>query len=44
MKANDKKVMVGLGDLVVSLAPVGYTRFLQAEQLSVFYTGAEANV
>ena len=44
MKANGKKVMVGLGDLVVSLSPVGYTRFLQAEQFGVFYTGAEANV
>ena len=42
--SNGKKLVVGLGDLLVSLAPVGFTRFLQAEEFGVFYTGAEANV
>ena len=42
--SENKKIVVGLGDLLVSLAPMGYTRFLQAEEFSVFYTGAEANV
>ena len=41
---KENSIVVGLGDLVVSLAPMGYTRFLQAEEFSVFYTGAEANV
>ena len=44
MATNDKKLVVGLGDLLVSLAPQGFTRFLQAEEFGVFYTGAEANV
>ncbi|MBR7098234.1 MAG: sugar kinase [Clostridia bacterium] len=36
--------VIGLGDLVLSLAPTGFTRFLQAEEFGAFYTGAEANV
>lgn len=38
------KAVVGLGDLLVSLSPNGYYRFLQANTFDVFYTGAEANV
>ncbi len=43
-KKNQTPVVIGLGDLLVSLAPQGFTRFLQAEEFGVFYTGAEANV
>ena len=38
------KKVVGLGDLLVSLAPPGYQRLIQANTFEVFYTGAEANV
>lgn len=36
--------VVGLGDLLVSLSPDGYNRFLQTDHFHVSYTGAEANV
>ena len=36
--------IVGFGDLLVSLAPRGYLRFVQADGFDVNYTGAEANV
>lgn len=35
---------VGFGDLLISLEPMGYQRFLQADAMQVNYTGAEANV
>ena len=38
------KKMVGFGDFLLSLSPVGYRRFIQADSFDVFYTGAEANV
>lgn len=38
------KKVVGFGDFLVSLAPSGYLRFVQADHFDVFYTGAEANV
>lgn len=36
--------VVGFGDLLLRLGPVGYRRFTQADTLEVNYTGAEANV
>ena len=36
--------IVGFGDLLVSLSPIGYRRFVQADEFDVNYTGAEANV
>lgn len=36
--------VVGFGDLLLRLGPVGYRRFTQADVLEVNYTGAEANV
>ncbi|MBR7185392.1 MAG: sugar kinase [Clostridia bacterium] len=44
MSKNTTPRVVGLGDLLLSLAPAGYLRFIQAEQFGAFYTGAEANV
>ncbi len=38
------KKTVCFGDLLVSLSPAGYFRFLQINQPEMFYTGAEANV
>lgn len=38
------KKIVGFGDYLVSFAPAGYLRFLQAESMELNYTGAEANV
>lgn len=38
------KKVIGLGDLLVSLSPEGYLRFIQADAFDVCYTGAEANV
>ncbi len=38
------KKVVGLGELLVSLSPGGYYRFMQANAFDAFYTGAEANV
>ena len=38
------KKVIGLGDLLVSFAPSGYLRFIQAESFDACYTGAEANV
>lgn len=38
------KKIVGFGDMLVSLAPSGYLRFIQANSMEVNYTGAEANV
>lgn len=38
------KKILGFGDMLVSLAPSGYLRFVQAESMNVNYTGAEANV
>lgn len=38
------KKIVGFGDMLVSLAPKGYLRFVQAQDFDVNYTGAEANV
>ncbi len=43
MKKSNTRV-VGLGDMLVSLSPAGYYRFIQANQMGVFYTSAEANV
>lgn len=38
------KKLVGFGDFLLRLGPAGYQRFLQARELEVNYTGAEANV
>lgn len=38
------KKFLGFGDMLVSLAPSGYQKFIQAESMEVNYTGAEANV
>jgi len=38
------KKIVGFGDMLVSFAPPGYLRFIQAGSMDVNYTGAEANV
>ena len=38
------KAVIGFGDLLVSFAPDGYRRFIQADHMNVNYTGAEANV
>lgn len=38
------KKTVAFGDYLVSLAPSGYLRFMQADSMDVFYTGAESNV
>lgn len=38
------KKIVGFGDMLVSLSPPGYQRFIQASSMDVNYTGAEANV
>ena len=38
------KKIVGFGDMLVSFAPAGYLRFIQAESMELNYTGAEANV
>ncbi|MDO4741739.1 MAG: sugar kinase, partial [Eubacteriales bacterium] len=38
------KKIIGFGDMLVSLNPPGYQRFIQAEMMEVNYTGAEANV
>ncbi|HCS73925.1 MAG TPA: 2-dehydro-3-deoxygluconokinase, partial [Clostridiales bacterium] len=38
------KKIVGFGDLLLSLSPVGYRKFTQADSMEVNYTGAEANV
>jgi len=39
-----KKRFVGLGELLVRLAPEGYMRFPQADKFNVNYTGAEGNM
>ena len=39
-----RKRFVGLGELLVRLAPDGYLRFPQAERFNVNYTGAEGNM
>ena len=38
------KKIVGFGDMLVSFAPAGYLRFIQADSMDLNYTGAEANV
>ena len=38
------KKVVGFGDMLISLSPHGYLRFIQADSMAVNYTGAEANV
>lgn len=38
------KKVICFGDLLVSLSPPGYYRFIQINQPEMFYTGAEANV
>lgn len=38
------KKVVGFGDMMLSLHPVGYKRFIQADAMELNYTGAEANV
>lgn len=38
------KKIAGFGDMLVSLSPKGYLRFIQADAMDVNYTGAEANV
>lgn len=38
------KKIVCFGELMLSLEPDGYRRFLQADDFHVFYTGAESNV
>ena len=44
MNLTNQSCVVGFGDLLVSLSPPGYYRLLQASQVGIFYTGAEANV
>lgn len=36
--------IVCFGELMVSLSPKGYSRFIQADEMDLCYTGAEANV
>ena len=43
MSSMNKKI-IGFGDMLVSFAPEGYRRFIQADRMNVNYTGAEANV
>ena len=38
------KKIVCFGELMLSLEPDGYRRFVQADEFHVFYTGAESNV
>lgn len=38
------KKVVTFGELLLSLAPKGFNRFVQAEEFTAKYTGAEANV
>lgn len=38
------KKVVTFGELMLSLEPEGYRRFVQADRFEAFYTGAEANV
>ena len=38
------KKIIGFGELMLSLSPDGYRRFLQADDFHAFYTGAESNV
>lgn len=38
------KKVVGFGDMLVSISPQGYLRFIQPDSMYVSYTGAEANV
>ena len=38
------KKVIGFGDMLVSFAPAGYLRFIQADSMELNYTGAEANV
>lgn len=38
------KKVIGFGDMLISLNPPGYLRFVQTDTLEVNYTGAEANV
>lgn len=38
------KKVIGFGDFLLRLNPPGYLRFIQANQMEVNYTGAEANV
>lgn len=38
------KKVVGFGDMLVSISPMGYLRFIQPDSMYVSYTGAEANV
>ena len=38
------KNVIGFGDFLVRLSPPGYRRFMQADELEINYTGAEANV
>jgi 2-dehydro-3-deoxygluconokinase len=39
-----KKRFVGIGELLVRLAPEGYLRFPQADKFNVNYTGSEGNM
>ena len=38
------KKVIGFGDYILRLNPEGYLKFIQANKLEVFYTGAEENV
>lgn len=38
------KKFIGFGDMLLSLTPPGYLRFIQTNSMEVNYTGAEANV
>ena len=38
------KKIVGFGELMLSLEPAGYRRFIQADSMECFFTGAESNV
>lgn len=38
------KYVIGLGDILACFSPQGYTRFTQANNFNVVYSGAEANV
>jgi 2-dehydro-3-deoxygluconokinase len=44
MSSSPTKKLVAFGELMLALSPKGHDRFVQAEEFSARYTGAEANV
>ncbi len=40
---SDKKKMIAFGELMMRLTPKGFSRFVQADEFNICYTGAEAN-